>query len=71
MLPVLGPAANAALFAAMTRRAPEHARGRVANTVRTAMSGLSSLAPLVAGLVAARFSFRAAVLVFAVVVLID
>jgi len=68
MVPILGPAANAALFAAMMRTAPDAIRGRVANSVTMAMSGLASLAPLAAGLIADRWSFRVSVLVFAIAI---
>lgn len=47
---LLAPAANAALFAALMRSAPEEMRGRVTNTVVMAATALASLAPVIAGL---------------------
>lgn len=55
---LLAPAANAALFAAMLRAAPEDMRGRVTSTVIQAATGLSALAPLVSGLLVEHFSGR-------------
>jgi hypothetical protein len=43
---LLAPAANAALFAAMLRSAPEEMRGRVTNTMLMAATALATLAPL-------------------------
>jgi MFS family permease len=45
----LAPTANAALFAVMLRSTPDHSRGRVTNTVITAATALSAVAPIVAG----------------------
>jgi MFS family permease len=64
---LLTPAANAALFAQMLRRTPEHMRGRVNNTVIMVSSGLASLAPLLAGLLVQHVSAHWAVGCFAVV----
>jgi MFS family permease len=47
---LLAPAVNASLVAVMLRSAPEEMRGRVSNTVLMAATALSTLAPLVAGL---------------------
>jgi MFS family permease len=65
---VLAPTANAALFAAMLRAAPEDMRGRVNNTVILAATGLAALAPLTAGLLVQHFSGRWAMGVFAAAV---
>ena len=46
----LAPTANAALFAVILRRTPDHSRGRVTNTVITAATALSALAPITAGI---------------------
>lgn len=64
---VLAPAANAALFAAMTRAAPPHMRGRVNSTVILAATALAALSPLTAGLLVEHFSGRWALLAFAAV----
>lgn len=62
---LLAPTANAALFAAMLRAAPEDMRGRVNNTVILAATALAALAPLTAGLLVQHFSGRWAMLAFA------
>jgi MFS family permease len=67
---MLGPAANAALFAAMLRATPEHMRGRVNNTVMLAATGLAALSPLTAGLLVQHLSGRWALLAFAAVMAI-
>jgi MFS family permease len=67
---MLGPAANAALFAAMLRATPEHMRGRVTNTVMLAATGLAALSPLTAGLLVQHLSGRWALLAFAAVMAI-
>lgn len=59
------PAANAALFAAMLRSAPENMRGRVNNTVLMAATGLAALSPLTAGLIVEHLSGRWALGAFA------
>jgi len=63
----LGPTANAALFAAMLRAAPENMRGRVNSTVILAATALAALAPLTAGLLVEHLSGRWALLAFAAV----
>jgi MFS family permease len=74
---LLGPAANAALFAVMLRSAPEEMRGRVSNTVLMVATALAPLAPLIAGLLVQHLSgpwavgaFAAAMAVAAVLTLI-
>jgi MFS family permease len=74
---LLAPAANAALFAVMLRSAPEEMRGRVSNTVLMVATALSTLAPLIAGLLVQHVSgswavgaFAAAMAVAAVLTLI-
>ncbi|HUB37545.1 MAG TPA: MFS transporter [Streptosporangiaceae bacterium] len=62
---VLAPTANAALFAAMLRIAPEDMRGRVTSTVIMAATGLAALSPLTAGLLLQNVSDRWAVGAFA------
>ena len=62
---LLAPAANAALFAAMLRTAPQHMRGRVNNTVLQAATGLAALAPLTSGLLVEHLSGRWALAAFA------
>jgi MFS family permease len=62
---VLAPTANAALFAAMLRAAPENMRGRVNNTVIMAATALAALSPLVAGLLVQHVSGRWALGAFA------
>jgi MFS family permease len=62
---LLAPTANAALFAAMLRAAPEDMRGRVTSTFILAATGLAALAPLTAGLLVQHFSGRWALLAFA------
>lgn len=47
---MLAPAVNAALFAVMLRSAPEEMRGRITSTVIMVATALSTLAPLIAGL---------------------
>ncbi len=64
---MLGPPANAALFAAMLRATPEEMRGRVTNTVLLAATALAALAPLTAGLLVQHLSGRWALLAFAAV----
>jgi len=63
---LVAPTANAALFAAMLRAAPENLRGRVNNTVILAATGLAALAPLTSGLLVEHVSGRWAMLAFAV-----
>ncbi len=46
---LLSPTANAALFAAMLRRAPKELHGRATNSLLQAATGLAVLAPIVAG----------------------
>ena len=62
---VLAPTANAALFAAMLRSTPEEMRGRVTNTVLMVATALTTLAPLVAGLLVQHVSGAWAVGAFA------
>ena len=62
---VLAPAANAALFAAMLRTAPDEMRGRVTNTVVMVATTLATLAPLIAGLLVQHASGAWAMGVFA------
>jgi MFS family permease len=62
---LLAPAANAALFAAMLRSAPEEMRGRVTNTMLMAATALATLAPLIAGLLVQHASGAWAVGAFA------
>jgi MFS family permease len=62
---VLAPAANAALFAALLRAAPEDMRGRASSTVIQAAVGLAALAPLTSGLLVEHFSGRWALAAFA------
>ena len=64
---LLAPAANAALFAAMTRAALPHMRGRVNSTVILAATALAALSPLTAALLVEHFSGRWALLAFAAV----
>jgi MFS family permease len=64
---LLAPSANAALFAAMTRAAPPHMRGRVNSTVILAATALAALSPLTAGLLVEHVSGRWALLAFAAV----
>jgi MFS family permease len=61
----LAPTANAALFAAMLRSAPEDMRGRVSSSVILGAAGLAALSPLTAGLLVQHFSGRWAMLAFA------
>jgi MFS family permease len=61
----LSPTANAALFAAMLRAAPENLRGRVTNTVVLGATALAALAPLTGGLLVQHVSGRWAMLAFA------
>ncbi len=63
---LLAPAVNASLVAVMLRSAPEEMRGRVSNTVLMAATALSTLAPLVAGLLVQHVSAAWAIGVFAV-----
>ena len=62
---LLAPAANAALFAALMRSAPEEMRGRVTNTVVMAATALAALAPLIAGLLVQHVSGAWATAAFA------
>ncbi len=62
---LLAPAANAALFTAMLRAAPEDMRGRVTSTVIQAATGLSALVPLLSGLLVEHFSGHWALVAFA------
>jgi MFS family permease len=62
---LLAPTANAALFAAMLRVAPEDMRGRVNNTLILAATGLAAIAPLTSGLLVENFSGRWAIAAFA------
>jgi MFS family permease len=62
---LLSPTVNAALFAVMLRSTPEEMRGRVTNTVAMVATGLSALAPLVAGLLLQHVSDAWAVGAFA------
>jgi len=62
---LLAPTVNAALFAVMLRSAPEEMRGRVTNTVLMAATALSTLAPLIAGLLVEHTSGTWAVGAFA------
>jgi MFS family permease len=77
IVPLLAPAGNAALFAAMLRSTPEEMRGRVSNTVGMVAMTLAALAPLIAGLLVQHVSgawamggFAAAMAVAVVVCLI-
>jgi MFS family permease len=65
IIPLLSPAANAGLFAALLRSAPEEMRGRVSNTMYMLAMGLSALAPLLAGLIVQHVSDAWAVGAFA------
>ena len=65
VVPLLAPAANAALFAVMLRSAPEEMRGRVTNTVVMVAMSLAALAPLIAGLLVEHASGAWAMGVFA------
>jgi MFS family permease len=56
IVPLLAPAASAALFAVLLRSAPEDMRGRVTNTVGMVAMSLAALAPLLAGLLVQRVS---------------
>lgn len=67
----LSPTANAALVAAMMRRAPEEMRGRVMNGFLQLATGLATLAPLVSGFLVARVSSRWAMGAFAVALAIS
>lgn len=62
---LLSPTANAALFAAMLRAAPEGMRGRVNSTVIVAATGLAVLAPLTSGLLIEHVSGHWAMAAFA------
>jgi MFS family permease len=62
---LLAPAANAALFAAMLRAAPENMRGRVNNTVIMAATALAAFSPLAAGLLVQHVSGQWALGTFA------
>jgi MFS family permease len=62
---VLAPSANAALFAAMLRAAPEDMRGRVNAAVIQAAMGLAALAPLTAGLLVEHVSGQWSMAAFA------
>jgi MFS family permease len=65
IVPLLAPAANAALFAFMLRAAPEEMRGRVSNTVVMLAMALAALAPLLAGLLVEHVSGAWAIGAFA------
>jgi MFS family permease len=65
LVPLLAPAGNAALFAAMLRGTPEEMRGRVTNTVGMVAMSLAALAPLIAGLLVQHVSGAWAVGAFA------
>ena len=65
IVPLLSPAANAALFAVMLRTAPEEMRGRVTNTVGMLAMALAALAPLLAGLLVQHVSGAWAIGAFA------
>jgi MFS family permease len=62
---LLAPTVNAALVAVMLRSAPEEMRGRITNTMLMATTALSTLAPLIAGLLVQHVSGTWAVGVFA------
>ena len=62
---LLAPSANAALFAAMLRAAPEDMRGRVNSTVIQAAMALAALAPLASGLLVEHFSGQWSMAAFA------
>jgi MFS family permease len=62
---LLAPSANAALFAAMLRAAPEDMRGRVNSTVVQAAMGLAALAPLTSGLLVEHVSGQWSLAAFA------
>jgi MFS family permease len=62
---LLGPAASAALFAAMQRATPQDMLGRVSSTVYQAAMGLAALAPLASGLLVEHFSGQWAMAAFA------
>ena len=63
---VLSPAANAALFALVLRRAPAEMHGRVNNGILQVATALAALAPLASGLVVERASAGWAMAVFAI-----
>lgn len=65
---LLAPTANAALFAAMLRSAPEDMRGRVNSTVIMMATGLAALSPLTAGLIVQHVSGQWAIAAFAVTI---
>jgi Major Facilitator Superfamily len=62
---ILSPAANASLFAAMLREAPEEMRGRVNNALFQVALGLATLAPLASGAIIAAASAGWAMALFA------
>ena len=62
---LLAPTVNAALVAVMLRSAPEEMRGRITNTMLMATTALSTLAPLIAGLLVQHVSGSWAVGAFA------
>src|SRR5579863_475932 len=68
---LFAPTANAALFAAMLRTAPDHTRGRVTNTVITAATALSALAPITSGLIVEHLSGRWAMAAFAAAMVVS
>jgi MFS family permease len=70
MVPLLAPAANAALFAVMLRTAPEEMRGRVTNTVGMVAMAMAALAPLTAGLLVQHASGAWAIGAFAATMII-
>lgn len=63
----LSPAVNAALMAAMLRASPEEMRGRVTNALMQAATVLSTIAPLLAGLMVEEVSGSWAMGMFAAI----
>jgi MFS family permease len=62
---LLAPAANSGLFASTLKQTPEELRGRVVSTIGVVAMGLSTLAPLLAGLLVEHVSASWAVGAFA------
>ena len=62
---LLGPTANATLFAAQMRRTPRGMQGRVSSTVTLAATALAAIAPLIAGLLVEHVSSQWAMGAFA------
>jgi MFS family permease len=62
---LLGPTANATLFAAKMRRTPAAMQGRVSSTINIAATALAALAPLIAGLLVQHVSSQWAMAAFA------